>query len=312
MVTRAAFLSAALGLSLAVLSSCSINQLAVRAVAGVLANGQSTVFSGDDDPDLVGAALPFALKTYESLLEADPQNAALAIATAKAFVSYAYAFVQTPAVELPEGSADEQRALLLRTKGLYLRARSYALRALEVRHPGFGAALSGSTAAAALALATRDDSDALYWAGAAWLAAFSADPFDFDQIYSVPRAVALLQQVLAWDPGYGAGAVQELLISFYGAAPADLGGSADKARASFTAAVALAGGKRAGPYVSLATAVSVKKQDLAEFRDLLRQALAVDVNADPANRLVNIINQRKAQWLLDHADSFFIDAEEAP
>ena len=77
------------------LTSCSINRLAVRAVSGFLAgSGQSTVFTGEDDPELVRDALPFALKTYESLLEADPTNAPLALATGRAYVSYAFAFIQ--------------------------------------------------------------------------------------------------------------------------------------------------------------------------------------------------------------------------
>ena len=55
------------------LASCSLNRLAVRTVAGFLtASGESTVFSGDDDPQLVGDALPFILKTYESLVASDP------------------------------------------------------------------------------------------------------------------------------------------------------------------------------------------------------------------------------------------------
>jgi len=313
LVARATIVSSGVAVSLVLLASCSINQFAVRTVAGFLAgSGQSTVFTGDDDPELVGAALPFALKTYESLLDADSGNAPLALATGRAFVSYAYAFVQTPADELPSGNVEEQHALKLRAKGLFLRARGYVLRGLEVRHPGFRAALESGGATAALPLATRADADYLYWAGAAWLAAFSADPFDFAQIVTVTQAVAFLQRVQSWDDSYGAGAVHELFISFYGSAPADLGGSEQKARDSFARAVALSRGLRAGPYIALATAVSVKRQDEREFRDLLGKALAIDVNADVPDRLVNIINQRKAQWMLDHVDDYFLSEGDAP
>jgi predicted anti-sigma-YlaC factor YlaD len=102
--------------------------------------------------------------------------------------------------------------------------------------------------------------------------------------------------------------VQEILISFYGSAPTDLGGGEQKARASFAQAVTLSKGRRAGPYLALASTVSVKNQDLSEFRALLGQALAVDVSVPDPDRLVNVINQRKAQWLLDHAADFFLDA----
>jgi predicted anti-sigma-YlaC factor YlaD len=290
------------------LCSCSINQLAVRAVAGFLSgSGESTTFSGDDDPELVRDALPFAMKTYEALLDADPNNAALALATGRSFVSYAFAFVQAPADQMPVENVDEQKAMRLRAKKLDLRAREYVLRGLELRRPGFRAALENSGPAAALRLTRRDDIDYLYWTSAAWMAAFSADPFDFAQIVTLPRAIALLQQVQDWDDSYGAGAAHEIFIAYYGSAPADLGGSERKAREHFARAVALSRGLRVGPYIALASSVSVKNQNVDEYRDLLGKALAVDVNADPPDRLVNIINQRRARWMLDHIDDYFIE-----
>jgi predicted anti-sigma-YlaC factor YlaD len=292
------------------LSSCSLNTFAVRTVAGFLSgSGQGIVFTGEDDPELVGDALPFAMKTYESLLEADPRNAPLALATGRVFVSYAFAFVQAPSDLLPSDQVEEQRGMRQRAKKLFLRARDYVMQGLEARRPGFSAALHKDLQAA-LRMTRKDDADYLYWAATAWMGAFSADPFDFAQIVAVPRAVAMLQQVNTWDDAYGAGAVHEIFISFYGGAPPDLGGGEQKARASFARARDLSKGMRAGPYVALATSVSVKNQNETEFRELLGAALAIDVNADIPDRLVNIINQRKARWLLEHADDYFVSDEE--
>ena len=285
----------------------------MRAVAGFLAgSGQGVTFTGDDDPELVRDALPFALKTYESLLETDPSNAPLALATGRAFVGYGFAFVQAPADQLPASQVEEQRAMKQRAKKLFLRARDYVLQGIEARRPGFRAALEAKGPQAALRLTRAEDADYLYWAGAAWMAAFSADPFDFALLVALPRAVAFLQQVNSWDEAYGAGAVQEIFISFYGSAPADLGGSEAKARESFQRAVALSKGMRAGPYIALATSVSVKNQDGAEYRSLLEKALAIDANADIPDRLVNIVNQRRARWLLDHIDDFFLGEGDSP
>lgn len=293
-----------------VLSGCSINQLAVRAVGGMLASGgEGVAFNGDDDPQLVGDALPFALKLYEILLADDPRNPALALATGRGFASYASAFVQTPADQLPSDQYEMQQAMHARAKKLFLRGREYILEALELRHPGFRAALEAKDVKRALSMTNRDDIDYLFWAGASWLGAFGADSFDFDLMVTVPQAVALLTQVLAWDPSYQNGAAQEILISFYGAAPADLGGSEEMARKNFQEAVQYSGGKKAGPYVALASSVSVKKQDATEFRQLLQEALAVNVNASPPDRLENVIQQRRAQWLLDHIDDLFLSAE---
>jgi predicted anti-sigma-YlaC factor YlaD len=294
----------------ALLCSCSLNQLAVRTVAGFLSGaGDSVVFTGDDDPELVGDALPFALKTYESLLAAEPKDAALHLATGRTFASYASAFVLTPADQLPLEKVDRQVAQRQRAKKLFLRARQYVLEGLEIRRPGFRAALDAQGPKTALALTRREDADYLYWAGASWMGAFSADPFDFAQIVTVPRAVALLQQVEDWDDAYGEGAVHEIFISFYGSAPADLGGSEGKAREHFARAVELSHGHHAGPYISLATSVSVHNQNATEFRELVGKALAVDVDAEPSSRLVNIVNQRRARWLLAHIGDYFLEEE---
>jgi predicted anti-sigma-YlaC factor YlaD len=303
------FISSAPLLLMMLLSSCS--SLAVKAVAGVLTgSGDSNVFTTDDDTVLVGDALPFALKTYEALLQADPGNAPLALATARAFAGYAYAFVQIPADELPIDQVDQQIAGHTRAKKLFLRARDYALRGLEIRHAGFTAALEGKDPAQALKLAGPQDIDYLYWAGASWLGAFSAEPFDFSLIITLPRAMAMLQQVEAWNDSYERGAVHEIFISFYASAPAEMGGSREKARAEFARVVALSGGHSAGPYVALASSVSVASQNQAEFRDLLTKALAVDVDAVPSDRLVNTINQQKAKWMLDHVDRFFLEGQD--
>jgi predicted anti-sigma-YlaC factor YlaD len=61
--------------------------------------------------------------------------------------------------------------------------------------------------------------------------------------------------------------------------------------------------------MALATTVCVNEQNAAEFKDLLGRVLAFDPDSSPANRLVNILNQRKARWLLAHIDDFFIEME---
>jgi hypothetical protein len=66
-------------------------------------------------------------------------------------------------------------------------------------------------------------------------------------------------------------------------------------------------GLLASPYVSYAMAVARPKQDYETFKSNLDAALAIDVDADPANRLVNTINQRKARFYLGNAVRYFID-----
>src|SRR5581483_10621942 len=126
-------------LLLPTLLGCSVKRVAVRTVADALASG-ADVYATDDDAELVAAALPFGLKTLEALLQSDPRNPRLLLAAARGFTQYAYAFVDLPARraesdDLARAQAEHERALKL-----YLRARDYALRGLEVAHPGRGGA----------------------------------------------------------------------------------------------------------------------------------------------------------------------------
>jgi hypothetical protein len=38
----------------------------------------------------------------------------------------------------------------------------------------------------------------------------------------------------------------------------------------------------------------------------MNDAIAVDVEKDPSNRLINLVNKKRAQSLLDHADALFV------
>jgi TRAP transporter T-component len=62
---------------MALASGCSMKRIAVNKLGNALASGGST-FEGDEDPDLVAAAIPFGLKLYESLLAESPKHRGLA------------------------------------------------------------------------------------------------------------------------------------------------------------------------------------------------------------------------------------------
>lgn len=291
--------------------ACSIRRLAMNQVANALTGGgASTVFTGDNDPELVGDALPFAIKMYESLLAANPRHQGLRLQTGSLYVMYANAFLQTPASMLPEAEYRQREFTYGRAKNLYLRGRDIILELLEMKYPGFRARLDRKDYVGALGRAVRQDAPLLYWAGAGWLGAYAIDPFDLDLGVSMPRAAALIEKAYQLNPGFSAGALHEFYILYYGSLPEYMGGSLEKAREHFRQALAISGGRSATPYISLATTAAVKEQNLAEFRELLGKALAVDPEADPANRLVNVLNRRKAQWLLDHTGDLFVDAEE--
>ena len=98
---------------------CSIKHIVINKMGNALASSGST-FEGDDDPELVAAAIPFGLKLYESLLTESPKHPGLLLAACTGFTEYAYAFVDLKAEEAKEESMDKADALRERARRLYL------------------------------------------------------------------------------------------------------------------------------------------------------------------------------------------------
>ncbi|MFP4566506.1 MAG: TRAP transporter TatT component family protein [Spirochaetaceae bacterium] len=289
------------------LSGCSINRLAVRAVSDALATGgdQPDAFSSDNDPELVGDALPFVLKLYDTLLLDDPENEGLLLSSASAYVSYANGFLQTRAAMLEQSEYEQREKLIARAKNLYARGRDRALKALELRYAGFTESVEGEDPAI-LAETGAADVPYLYWAAAGWLGAISTDPFDIGLSMQAERAGALMHRAFELDPDYDDGAIHEFYIAYYAGLPEGLGGSREKAEHHFERAVELADGRKVSPYVALATSIAVPQQDIRRFADLMEQALAVDAEAYPRYRLINTIKQEEARFYLDNLDRFFV------
>ena len=49
------------------------------------------------------------------------------------------------------------------------------------------------------------------------------------------------------------------------------------------------------------------KQDKAEFERLLNEALAIDPDAAPRDRMANLVAQKRARWLLGRTDRLFVE-----
>ncbi len=290
--------------ALLVLPGCSIKRYALKSVANSLTSG-TDVFGTDDDPELVRDALPFGLKTMESLLAALPEHEGLLVTLCKGYTQYAYAYVQSEGDLLVNADYPRATALHERAYRLYLRARGFGLRALALRHRGISDSLALAPDRAAAGLSRRDLAP-LYWTAASWGSAISLGKDRPEMLADLPAIRALVERGLVLDERYEAGAFHEAAI-LLDALPEVMGGSAVSARRHFARAVELSGDSRASPYLTLAQSVSVMKQDRAEFRRLLERALAFDVNRDPSQRLATIVLQRKARALLERQDEFFLD-----
>jgi predicted anti-sigma-YlaC factor YlaD len=263
-----------LALVAALLGGCSVRHAVVDGLGDALAQGGS-VFSSDDDPELIRAAAPFSLKLIESLLAERPRHPGLLLAAARGFTQYAYAFVQQEAEQVEDLDLGRSSALQERARLLYRRARDYGLRGLD---------------------AAPDHVALLYWTAAAWGGLIGLSKDDPELLAQLPQAKALLERALARDESFERGALHVLMIAM---AP-------ERARAHFGRAMQLSAGEDAAPLLALAEAVCAPEQRRAEFEALLRQALRIELRPGDERRLANLIAQRRARWLLSRTDQLFL------
>jgi predicted anti-sigma-YlaC factor YlaD len=285
-------------------SGCSVRRIAVNRLADALAES-GTTFARDDDPELVKQAVPFSLKVVQNLLEENPRHAGLLLAASRGFTQYAYAFCQVEASEMEDTDLAASERTRIRAQRLYARARNYGLRGLELSHSGFEKALRADPPSAVRGLG-KSDVPFLYWTAASWGALMSISKDKPEVIADVPLVSVLLERALALDEAFDCGALHSFMVIFELIRQGVPGDPVERARTHFDRAMELAQGRLAGPLVTWAENVSIYKQNVTEFKDLLNRALAVDIDAAPDYRLENLIHQRRARWLLDRADDLFL------
>ena len=286
------------------LSACSVRQMAMRSVTSALTGGVS-VFATDPDDQLVGDALPFALKTVEALLESDPENVDLLLTACSGFTQYSYAFVELGAhrltpVDYRAGAAERARA-----RDLYLRARGYCFRAVDVLRPGASKRLPLDPVPA-LGDLPDTHTDLVYWTAASWGAAISTGLERPEIVIDLPSVRAIFEHLLELDEGYNKGALHDAMVSLE-AVPAAMGGSVERAAVHYERAVTLSGDSRVGTHLNWAWLVEMRRQNRKGFEAAVDKALAVDMNESPADRVANTVNRKFALFLRDRADDVFLD-----
>jgi predicted anti-sigma-YlaC factor YlaD len=290
--------------ALLALGGCSLNRLVVDRVGDAISQGGAS-FSGDDDPELIQAAAPFSLKLIEGLLAEDPGHQGLLLAAARGFTQYSYAFVQQEADETEVRDASAARAMRLRARGLYSRARGYGLRALEAAHPEFRAQLEANPARALAALG-RDDAPRLYWTTVAWAAAISLSKDSAEALADLRPLDLMVGRLQDLDPDMDHGALHAFLIAYEMGRPGARHPE-ELARSHFERAVRLSASQNAGPFVAFAESVCVAARNRREFLTMLGRAAAIDPSARPEWRLENAVMQRRARWLLARVDELFLE-----
>jgi predicted anti-sigma-YlaC factor YlaD len=289
------------------LQGCSIRQMAVNALGDSLASGDS-IYEQDDDVVLVGEALPFSLKMLDGLIAQSPQHRGLLLAASRGYLLYAYAYVGEEAEKLADSDLERAADARARARRLYLRAYDYAVRGLESGYPGLRKEFAVQPASALGRISdTRLEIDVplLHSAAATLALAIASNKQDAAMLARLPEVDAYLARALELNEAWNAGALHELAVTWLSSRP---GLRRDEAvEQHYARALALSGGRRAGVFVSYAEAMKVPTQKRHEFTQLMNQALAVELDAAPDDRLLNALAQRRARWLLSRLDQMFLE-----
>lgn len=299
---------------------CSI---ATKLAAGALTASGDT-FTSDDDPELVRKAIPFGLKLQEGFLASLPKDGPLLLSTCSGFTGYAYAFVETDALVLGDEHHEEAKALKAEALSLYVRARDYCLRALDVRFKGLSKRLYSSPKTAfAKVKVEKKDVPLLYWTAASWGSAISLGLDHIELVGDFPAVRTLADAAMRLDPDWNRGSLYELMMTL-DSLPEAMGGAPQNKRdevlkSHFDHAVQLQQGLSPGPYVSMADHIDISDKDPSEFPKLreaytkyLEQALAIDPNKDKSNRLLTLITQRRAKAMLEQIDTRIPRIQQCP
>ncbi|MBQ9630704.1 MAG: TRAP transporter TatT component family protein [Treponema sp.] len=266
--------------------------------------------TSETDIKLVSDFFPTALELYEIIRTANPNHLGISYMTGSLNVMYANAFIQSPAESLGPMEFDKQLEEFNRAKMHYLRGRDYCLKMLNGRHKGFSdAVFSGETEQIQKAVEKLDkhDLNAIYWAAAGWLGAFSLDPLNADLLGSIRAPSIMLERLCVLNPDYNKGAAWELLCNFYVSAPQDFGGNYERGMFCYEEAIRVSGGKTPGPYILYAEAICVPEGNEAGFVAALEKALSINPDDDIESRLMTTISQDKARRLLAKKSDYFLE-----
>lgn len=266
-------------------------------------------FLGEEDTGLVGASFPIILKMYEMMMLQNSSHPGLARMTGEFYVMYANAFVESPALYLPDSEYDKKNEAFLRARKLYLKGRSLLLNSLELSYPGFATVLNSEDEANVNEMLSKcgvQDVESLFWAGSASLAAFALEPLNTEMSALVYGGHAMLERAGELSPSFNNGSIWDVLTKFYVAAPESLGGGMDKAVVAYEKALRISEGKNPSIYITYATSFCIPRQDGRAFDEAIANALSIDAKANPENTLMFTISQNYARWLRAHKEDFIL------
>jgi hypothetical protein len=246
-----------------------------------------------EDPATVRDGLPAYLLLLDSLVlgarPGDPATASTLMAAAKLNGAYAGNFT----------GDDHVRAQRMAGK-----AFRYARQATCLLDAPLCAAIDGDPDAFAGVVATDTQAGTMYVLASSWAGFLQANSEDWGAIADLPKVQALLERVVAIDPGHDGGQAWVYLGVLNSLRPEAIGGKPEQGRQDFEKAIALSGGRNLYAKTLYAEYYARLMFDQALHDRLLNEVIAADPRA-PGYTLTNTLAQDRARKLLESGKDFF-------
>jgi hypothetical protein len=272
-------------------SGCVLIRKGAARVISPMATQLSDGLMHQSDVELVREGAPAFLLMLDALAEAHPDNPAVLIAAADAQMAYATGFVDK-----------ENKA---RSKAMYLKAKTYGLRALA-KNKRFDRALAGPQDEFVQSLRgfKEKDAGALFTTASAWVMWIIASSDSPAALGGMPKVLAMMDRVQELDPRIREGGVDLFYGIYYTVLPLGGGRDLEKARACFDRSMEISGPDYLLSRVTFAEFYARYAFDQELFENTLKQVLAADPK-DPRFTLMNAVAKTRAQDLLDQVDDLF-------
>jgi hypothetical protein len=272
-------------------SGCALLRKGAARVISPMAAQLSDGFMHESDVELVREGAPAFLLMLDALAEAHPDNPAVLIAAADAQMAYATGFID--------------RAQKERAKGMYLKAKTYGLRALA-RNKSFSRAVNAHQDEFVRSLRgfKKKDAGALFTTASAWVMWIIASSDSPAALGDMPKVLAMMDRVKTLDPGIREGGVDLFYGIYYTALPLGGGRDLEKARTYFERSMKIAGPDYLLARVTFAEFYARYAFDQELFESTLKQVLAAEPKTEKFT-LMNAVAKTRAQALLDQVGDLF-------
>ena len=278
-------------LLIALLTACASSKTMTVAATASLLEDVAKASSKQSDLMLIRRGMPSYLMLIDGLVEALPDNQRLLISAAQLYASYASAFIQ-----------DEDKPY---AKALFVKARNYALQALELNGFKNPATRSFNDFEIGLSDFVNKDVPYLFWAASCWGSWISLNQGSMEAMAELPRVELLMKRVLELDDAFYYGGAHIFMGVLEASKPKVAGGDLDRAQHHFLKAIELSDGKFLMARIYYADYYAKKAFDRELFITILKKVLEIPVDIVPELTLLNSVAHAKAKVMLDRVDEYF-------